>query len=145
MHRDAIGEFTGRGFSLFTLSVVGASQASQLTCEHAYSDDVAYYSPCPCLEDKQLASAPLIMDDNSTPPNTHENRPSTPVMIRLNDDLRELRIASEPRIAKRSKGSYIVVSGGTAANDFVQAFGKDCAFVLPGTFLFPPHGNKPSA
>ncbi|KAJ9100888.1 hypothetical protein QFC20_005377 [Naganishia adeliensis] len=71
------------------------------------------------------------MNDNPTPSNTHENRPSTPVMIRLNDDLRELRIASEPRIAKRSKGSYIVVSGGTAANDFVQAFGKDCAFVLP--------------
>jgi len=28
--------------------------------------------------------------------------------------------------------SYVVISGGTAANDFVHAFGTDCAFVLPG-------------
>ena len=77
------------------------------------------------------------MSDSPTPPNTHENRLSTPVKIRLNDDLRELRLASLPRGTKGSKGSYIVVSGGTAANDFVQAFGKDCAFVLPGKLLFP--------
>ena len=31
-----------------------------------------------------------------------------------------------------SKRSYVVISGGTAANDFVHAFGTDCAFVLPG-------------
>lgn len=35
--------------------------------------------------------------------------------------------------AKREyKPSYVVISGGTAANDFVHAFGQDCAFVLPG-------------
>ena len=28
--------------------------------------------------------------------------------------------------------SYVVISGGTAANDFVHAFGTECAFVLPG-------------
>lgn len=58
--------------------------------------------------------------------------PSTPVMIRLNDDLHALQV-KEPRKTAR-KGSYIVISGGTAANDFVQAFGKDCAFVLPGEY-----------
>ena len=31
--------------------------------------------------------------------------------------------------------SYVVISGGTAANDFVHAFGTDCAFVLPGESL----------
>ncbi|GHJ86371.1 hypothetical protein NliqN6_2773 [Naganishia liquefaciens] len=50
-------------------------------------------------------------------------------MIRLNDDLHELQVKETHRPVR--KGSYIVISGGTAANDFVQAFGKDCAFVLP--------------
>ena len=34
-----------------------------------------------------------------------------------------------------SKRSYVVISGGTAANDFVHAFGTDCAFVLPGELI----------
>lgn len=65
-----------------------------------------------------------------TPASRGGARPSTPVMIRLNDDLHDLQVQDPRRTA--SKGSYIVISGGTAANDFVQAFGRDCAFVLPG-------------
>jgi hypothetical protein len=33
---------------------------------------------------------------------------------------------------EKRKRSYVVISGGTAANDFVHAFGENCAFVLPG-------------
>jgi hypothetical protein len=36
------------------------------------------------------------------------------------------------------KRSYVVISGGTAANDFVHAFGTDCAFVLPGESIMMP-------
>jgi hypothetical protein len=36
----------------------------------------------------------------------------------------------------KRKRSYVVISGGTAANDFVHAFGENCAFVLPGESVF---------
>lgn len=36
---------------------------------------------------------------------------------------------------REKKRSYAVISGGTAANDFVHAFGTDCAFILPGKSL----------
>lgn len=75
------------------------------------------------------------MDGSPTPTRIAESFPSTPVMIRLNDDLGELHIGPKTR---SNKGSYIVISGGTAANDFVQAFGRDCAFVLPGKRWYPP-------
>lgn len=39
--------------------------------------------------------------------------------------IKHKRTSTRPR-------SYVVISGGTAANDFVHAFGTDCAFVLPG-------------
>lgn len=81
---------------------------------------------------KQFTLKVTIMSYSSATTDADENRSSTPVMIRLNDDLQDLGIAPVARTSRRSKGSYIVVSGGTAANDFVQAFGKDCAFVLPG-------------
>ncbi|KAJ9101732.1 hypothetical protein QFC21_003071 [Naganishia friedmannii] len=71
------------------------------------------------------------MEDVTTPLAVPGQVPSMPVMIRLNDDLEDLHVSDGIRQQKR-KGSYIVVSGGTAANDFVQAFGRDCAFVLPG-------------
>lgn len=52
-----------------------------------------------------------------------------------------LDIAGRPRTAylgdktqEKKKRSYVVISGGTAANDFVHAFGENCAFVLPGEF-----------
>jgi hypothetical protein len=77
------------------------------------------------------------MSDSASPRGAYGTYASTPVAIRLNDDLRDLHIATEPRTSGKGKGSYIVVSGGTAANDFVQAFGKDCAFVLPGEIFFP--------
>jgi hypothetical protein len=50
-----------------------------------------------------------------------------------------LDIAGRPRTGyidakekEKRKRSYVVISGGTAANDFVHAFGENCAFVLPG-------------
>lgn len=51
-----------------------------------------------------------------------------------NEDVQKRDSArSEGRIVDKAKEpSYVVVSGGTAANDFVNAFGRRCAFVLPG-------------
>lgn len=53
-----------------------------------------------------------------------------------------LDIAGRPRTdyldgkeKEKRKRSYVVISGGTAANDFVHAFGENCAFVLPGEIV----------
>lgn len=40
------------------------------------------------------------------------------------------------KVKRKRKRSYVVISGGTAANDFVHAFGENCAFVLPGESVF---------
>jgi hypothetical protein len=59
----------------------------------------------------------------------------TPKEVELNSPQNVYAITQDATFLERQYDrtpSYVVVSGGTAANDFVHAFGKDCAFVLPG-------------
>jgi hypothetical protein len=90
-----------------------------------------HIADCSCSDGDNQFLRSSRMEGVSTPLAVPGQRPSMPVTIRLNDDMKELHVSDGHR-SEKIKGSYIVVSGGTAANDFVQAFGRDCAFVLPG-------------